>query len=394
MRAFKVGLLVLFSVLAFSSSGICAAQNKAAPKKKAISTPKKKKTAAANRKHRSKAASGRSAVLDGEIHTDSRLVATRNLLTQEQGHPLVNYERGAVNLAPLVFPETAPQQENSTRTVRTRRAPGNAPVLSIAQTVGLDKVNDPLSLSSSAVFVLDNLSSEVLFQKNADISLPIASITKLMTALVVVESRQNMSETIRITRDDVANMPSSRLKVGTTTTRGNLLHLALMSSENSAAVALGRNYPGGLSAFVTAMNAKARSLGMKQSFYADTTGLSRNNVASARDLVKLVNAAAKHPILKQFSTDTGYTVSDGVRRIQYSNTNRLVRNAHMNIELQKTGFINAAGNCVVLQAVVDERRVTMIFLDAKSRDARIQDVLKIRNWIQQGNTMTDVKPQV
>jgi len=338
---------------------------KKATKKKATTVARKKDKASINKRvYATRSASGK-------ISVDRRVTATRQLLAQDQGHTLVSYQRGSAKLAPIMFPEFTPPSSRTT--------------FSVAQQAGLDKTTDPLSLSSSAAYVLDQSTLGVLFQKNAQTALPMASITKLMTGLVVVESMQDMSEVIEITRDDANRAIGSRLKVGTKTTRGNLLHLALMSSENRAAAALGRNYPGGYAAFVATMNIKARVLGMAHTHYVDTTGLSSNNVASAEDLGKLVMAAAQYPILRQFSTDTGYVINDGVQPVHYANTNRLVHNANLNIELQKTGFISAAGNCLVMQAIVEERPIVMVFLDAKGKDSRIADVMKIRNWIQRTN---------
>jgi D-alanyl-D-alanine endopeptidase (penicillin-binding protein 7) len=378
MRKLKYGLISFLMLFALGGMSVHAAPKKPAASKKATArkvttVAKKNKTSVNNRVYATRATSS-------QIVVDRRVTATRQLLAQDQGHTLVNYQRGAAKLAPIAFPEFTP--------------PSDRTVLSVAQQAGLDKTADPLSLSSSAVYVLDQSTLGVLFQKNAHVALPMASITKLMTGLVVVESIQDMSEVIEITKEDASRATSSRLKVGTKTTRGNLLHLALMSSENRAAAALGRNYPGGYAAFVAAMNIKARVLGMSHTHYVDTTGLSSDNVASAEDLAKLVMAAVQYPILRQFSTDTGYVINDGIQPVHYANTNKLVHNPNMNIELQKTGFISAAGNCLVMQAVIEERPIVMVFLDAKGKDSRIADVMKIRNWIQRTNGVPESKPQV
>ncbi|MCL1886620.1 MAG: serine hydrolase [Betaproteobacteria bacterium] len=375
MHKLRYGLASFLMLFAFNVLSAHAAPQKHTANKKttAIAKKKSKKTPAANRVHATRTTSG-------EIVVDSRVTATRKLLAQDQEHALANSQRGSTNLAPIIFPEFT--------------APSNKITSSVAQQAGLDKTADPLSLSSSAVYILDQSTLGVLFQKNAHIALPMASVTKLMTGLVVVESMQDMSEVIEITKDDASRSTNSKLKVGAKTTRGNLLHLALMSSENRAAAALGRNYPGGYHAFISAMNAKARILGMTHTNYVDTTGLSSDNIASAQDLAKLVMAAAQYPILRQFSTDTGYVVNDGFKPVHYSNTNRLVHNPNMNIELQKTGFISAAGNCLVMQAIIEERPIVMVFLDAKGKDSRIADVMKIRNWVQRTNNVRDHKPQV
>ena len=269
------------------------------------------------------------------------------------------------------------------RKVAFRRAAPAAPRYSFGDLAGLKNTYDPLSLKSNAALVLDESNLEILFEKNGNIALPMASITKLMTGLVVVESMQDMNEVLEITEDDVdtKKYTSSRLKVGTRMTRGNLLHLALMSSENRAAAALGRNYPGGLPAFVHAMNVKAQMLGMSDSQYVDSSGLSSGNMASARDLAKLVMAAAQHPILRQYSTDTYYSVDDGLHEIHYGNTNRLVHNPQWQIRLQKTGYISEAGQCLVMQAIIQGRPIVMVFLDSKGKGARLADAQRIHNWL-------------
>ena len=262
--------------------------------------------------------------------------------------------------------------------------PAVPPVLSAGDQAGLNLTQDPLDLKSSVALVLDQLSSKVLFEKNANVALPIASITKLMTALVVVESKQNMDDILEVTSDDVDHekRSASRLAVGSQLSRTNMLHIALMSSENRAASALGRNYPGGLAAFVVAMNAKARGLGMTDTHYVEPTGLSSLNVASARDLAKLVIAAYAHPILREFSTDQKYIVETGRRSLQYANSNHLVTNPGWEIGLQKTGYISEAGRCLVMQAKIEGRSVVMVFLDSKGKQSRLADAGRIRKWLE------------
>lgn len=258
------------------------------------------------------------------------------------------------------------------------------PVLTAGDMAGLHQTRDPLALKSNAAFVIDQASSQVLFEKNAGFALPIASLTKLMTALVVVEARQNMEEVLEVTSDDIdrEKNSASRLRVGSQMTRANMLHIALMSSENRAASALGRNYPGGLPAFVAAMNAKARTLGMKDAHFVDSTGLSSQNVASARDLAKLVVAAYQHPIIRDYSTDPSYAVNAGRYQLNYMNSNRLVMNPGWEIGLQKTGYITEAGRCLVMQARVEGRPVVMVFLDSKGKDSRLADAGRVRKWLE------------
>ena len=254
---------------------------------------------------------------------------------------------------------------------------------------GLKYTQDSLALQSNAAFIVDQASSEVLFEKNSGVSLPIASITKLMTSLVVIESNPNMNEIIEITTDDLDKEKgtSSRLKIGAKLTRADMLHIALMSSENRAASALGRNYVGGLPAFVAAMNAKAAELGMTETHYVDSSGLSSHNVASARDLVKLIDAAYQHALIREYSTDSKYIVNPSGHPLQYSTTNRLVANPSWDIGLQKTGYIAEAGRCLVMRAMIEGRAIVMVFLDSKGKYSRLADAGRIRKWLE------TVKPQ-
>lgn len=271
------------------------------------------------------------------------------------------------------------------RRVSLRPAPPIITRFSAGDLAGLKNTPDALSLRSNAALIVDESKLEILFEKNANIALPMASVTKLMTALVVVESMQDMNEMLEITQDDVDKLKhtGSRLRVGTRMSRGSLLHLALMSSENRAAAALGRNYPGGLKAFVSAMNIKAQILGMSDSYYVDASGLSSGNIASARDLAKLVMAASQYPILRKYSTDTHYSVDDGLHQLQYGTTNALVHNPNWQIQLQKTGYISEAGQCLVMKAIINGRPIVMVFLDSKGKGSRIADAQRIRSWLTQ-----------
>jgi serine-type D-Ala-D-Ala endopeptidase (penicillin-binding protein 7) len=248
----------------------------------------------------------------------------------------------------------------------------------------LNRTKDDLDLKSSVALVFDESNSQVLLDKNSEVALPIASITKLMTALVVVEAKQDMTEILEITDEDIdrEKNSSSRLRPGVRMSRADMLHIALMSSENRAASALGRNYPGGLAAAVAAMNAKAKALGMNDTHYVEPTGLSSQNVASARDLAKLVAVAHQEPLLCQFSTDSRYVVAAGGRELQYANSNHLVSNPTWDILLQKTGYINEAGHCMVMRAMIEGRAIIMVFLDSKGKDSRIADAGRIRKWLE------------
>jgi D-alanyl-D-alanine endopeptidase (penicillin-binding protein 7) len=258
------------------------------------------------------------------------------------------------------------------------------PALSFGQMAGLHSVSDKLDLKSSVALVIDQDTSEVLFSKNDKAVLPIASLTKLMTGLVISGANLPMDEVISITQDDVDTEKgsTSRLRVGTELSRGELLHLALMSSENRAANALGRSYPGGLATFVKLMNLKARSLGMTNTVFVEPTGLSSRNQASAQDLAKLVDVAYDDSVLREFSTSHGYQVSVGSRMLQYNNTNRLVKNPAWDIGLQKTGYISEAGRCLVMQTKVAGRRLIMVFLDSAGKLSRLGDAERVRNWVE------------
>lgn len=264
------------------------------------------------------------------------------------------------------------------------RAPVVPAKLSFGQMAGLHEVSDPLDLKSSVALVIDQDTSEVLLSKNDHAVLPIASLTKLMTGLIISEAKLPMDEPITITQDDVDTEKGSRsrLSVGTTLTRGEMLHLALMSSENRAAHALGRTYPGGLATFVSLMNAKARMLGMTDTRYVEPTGLSSQNQASARDLATLVNVAHGDPVLRELSTSPSYEVAVGRKTLQYNNTNGLVKNPTWDIGLQKTGYISEAGRCLVMQAEVAGRKLIMVFLDSAGKFSRLGDAERVRNWVE------------
>jgi serine-type D-Ala-D-Ala endopeptidase (penicillin-binding protein 7) len=256
--------------------------------------------------------------------------------------------------------------------------------LSAGDRLGLNRTDNILGLDSNVALVLDEGNSEVLFSKNSDAVLPIASITKLMTALVVLEAKQDMDEILTVTHEDVDRIKhtSSRLQVGARLSRREMLHIALMSSENRAASALGRHFPGNLPAFVEAMNAQAALLGMSDTRYVEPTGLSSKNVSSARDLAKLVAAAEAHPLIKEFSTAPEHAVEPGGRALQYWNTNRLVRSSNWDIVLQKTGYIAEAGRCLVMKAMIEGRAVIMVFLDSKGKYSRVSDANRVRDWLE------------
>ncbi len=238
------------------------------------------------------------------------------------------------------------------------------------------------ALRSSAALVLDATHSSVLYSRHSDIALPIASITKLMTALVVLEAAQPLDEQLEITAEDRGSRRGSRLAPGTALSRAELLHLALMSSENRAAHALGRNYPGGLPACVSAMNDKARELGMTSAHFVEPTGLSDENVASPEDLSKLVMAAAKVPQIREYSTDRRFEVRVGRRMMRFGNTDSLVSRPDWKIEVQKTGYISRAGRCLVMQTVIEDRTVVIVLLHSFGKHTRVADARRVRKWME------------
>lgn len=245
--------------------------------------------------------------------------------------------------------------------------------------------NNP-GLQSAGILILNEQSGEVLFEKNADNIIPIASITKLMTAMVVLDAHLPLNELISISDADVDSLKntSSRLSVGTTLTRGEMLLLALMSSENRAASALSHHYPGGREAFIRKMNEKALQLGMRNSRFYDSTGLTPHNVSSPRELALMVKAAQRYPEIHQFSTSSEYTFSSNMRgnMLTFRNTNPLVKDADWDIGVSKTGFINEAGRCIVMQATINNTPVVMVLMDSNGKYTRIGDVQRVRKWIE------------
>ncbi|WP_085316226.1 D-alanyl-D-alanine endopeptidase [Derxia lacustris] len=277
-----------------------------------------------------------------------------------------------------------PSQQRSVQGARIQRAAYQAPAaLSYGRALGLHQSENPLDLKSSVALVVDQASGSPLFEKNADAVLPIASISKLMTALVVTDARLPLDEEIEISQEDIdtEKHTSSRLRPGTRLTREDALHLALMASENRAASALGRHYPGGLPAFVQAMNAKAAALGMRDTRFVEPTGLSSSNQSSARDLARMVMAAYRVPLIRDFTTSPAHSVQLGARTTEFHNTNRLVDRPDWSIGVQKTGYISEAGQCLVMQATIDARPVVMVLLDAQGKYSRFGDAGRIRDWL-------------
>ena len=250
--------------------------------------------------------------------------------------------------------------------------------------IDVNRAPQKLVLRSAFAWVEDQRTGECLVQKQAAAVVPIASITKLMTAMVVLDARMNLQEPLIIGPEDVDTLhrSRSRLPAGTRLTREEALLVSLMASENRAAHILGRTYPGGLAAFITAMNAKARSLGLAETHFQDSTGLSSSNVSSARDLARMVNAAYNYPLIRDFTTREEAVIHSGRRTLTFHNTNRLIRSPRWQIGLSKTGFIDEAGRCLVMQAHVANRSVLIVLLDAQGKLTRFGDANRIKQWME------------
>ena len=287
--------------------------------------------------------------------------------------------------------ETEISPQGSTSVTTTLRGSGSASITSstapqksvqIRDTFGYS--NQP-SVNACVALVMDAQTGEVLYSKNSSLAVPIASITKVMTAVVTADARLDMSEEITLQQIDFAGAggknSSSTLRAGDTMNRAELLLFALMKSENPAAAALARTYPGGRPAFIAAMNAKAKQLGMSSTRFAESTGLDPHNISSARDLGILVSAASQYGMIRQFSTTPAYDFNLGYRVLKSNNTNALVRNGGWNINLSKTGYINEAGRCVVMHTTVNSRPAVVVLLGASSSQARTNDATNLLNWV-------------
>ena len=247
-----------------------------------------------------------------------------------------------------------------------------------------------LRVKSHVALIFDVQTQRPLYNKNGQTVVPIASITKLMTAMVLLDANLPMDVEVSVAEDELNKIrrAKSRLRVGMTLTRSEMLRLALMASENRAALALARSYPGGTAALVEAMNAKARALGMENTRFYDPTGLDSDNVSTAQDLVKMVAAAGQYPLIHQYTTTASHTMDNlNGRAMRFSNTNPLVRNASWDIGLSKTGFINEAGQCLVMQATINHRPVIIVLLDSWGRRTRVGDANRIKKWMERADTL-------
>ena len=301
-----------------------------------------------------------------------------------------NTVKASPKSSPKSSPKASAKNTQKPRKSVKQKATDTRP--SFGRIAGLHQGADLLDLRSSVALVIDQDTHEVLIRKNDMAVLPIASLTKLMTGLVISDANLVQSEMITITQDDVDTEKgsTSRLAVGSVLSRGDLLHLALMASENRAAHALGRTYPGGMPLFVKAMNDRAKGLGMASTHYVEPTGLSSRNQSSAKDLAVLVGATYDVPLLRELSTSPGREVDVGRRTLQYNTTNRLVKSPNWDIGLQKTGYISEAGQCLVMQTKVAGRKIIMVFLDSAGKLSRIADAERVRRWVENQNARSQV----
>ena len=282
--------------------------------------------------------------------------------------------------------EVSPQGSTTlTTTIRPSNSVAASSSNKAVQIFDTNSYSSQPSVNARAALVMDAKTGEVLYSKNTNTSMPIASITKLMTGVITADARLNMSEDITLQQIDFAGAggknSSSTLKVGDTMNRAEMLLVALMKSENPAAAALARTYPGGRQAFIAAMNTKARQLGMTSTHYAESTGLDPRNVSSARDLGILVSASSQYGLIRQFSTTAHYDFNLGYRVLKSNNTNALVRNGGWNINISKTGYINEAGRCVVMHTTVNNRPAVVVLLGASTSQARTNDATNLLNWV-------------
>jgi len=299
---------------------------------------------------------------------------------------------GALVCVSMMLPETAvAQAQTPQRSAAKKAAPSKVsvkvPKSSERGVADFTKDGRPNVISHAAI-VFDQATGRPLFAKNAEMIVPIASITKLMTAMIVLDAKQNLDEPVMIDSADIDTLKNSRsrLPVGTAFRREDLMRLALMASDNRAASALGRTYPGGMSAAVEAMNAKARSIGLQSTHFVDPTGLAPGNVASAQDLAMMVAEASKHPQIREFSTapELFVTLPNSKHTMGFNNTNALVKSQGWNIGVSKTGFINEAGKCLVMQAVIGNNPVIIVLMDSWGKLTRIGDANRVKKWIESG----------
>ncbi len=348
---------------------------------KVIGHPRSAKELAASKQKSTIATQQRSGTTQAKARParSSASLAAASARPAKRAQPAVSARKVSVTASERVSPAAAAVSSGAALASMPAVASG-----SLGETIGLNRIPDPLALRSSVALVVDPRSGRILYDKNSSAVLPIASVTKLMTAMVVLDAGQPLDEKIRIEPidRDVERFSSSHLPVGSELTRAELLQLALMSSENRAAAALARTYPGGHGAFVDAANRKAREIGMWDSVFMDGTGLSAANVSTARDLAVLVARASRYPEIARYSVAPELNVRTAYGVRTFRTTNPMVGNRQWGLTLQKTGFINEAGNCLVMQARVDGRQLIIVLLDSQGRYARVSDAQRLRRFIE------------
>lgn len=372
---------------ALLAASVIAGATLAAPTLHAAQQKKKNPSVQVQKKAKAEAPAKSKPKAKGAVAADKKAVAQRprkGQVAEAQRSGKTRAAKVKSARAPRVKAQLAARPQAKPTLSQVALAPRQPARVSMGEQLGLRDRGDPLELSASVALVLDQDTHEVLFSKNEAAVLPIASITKLMTGLVIADAQLPMSEPITITQEDVDTYKgsSSRLAVGTTLTREELMHLSLMSSENRAAHALGRTFPGGLSHFVQLMNQKARALGMGETRFVEPTGLSSANRSSARDLATLAAVAYERPILRQLSTSPSHYLDVGSRVLRFNNSNRLIHSPSWQIGLQKTGYISEAGRCLVMQAEVAGRKLIMVLLDSPGKASRVDDAERMRKWVE------------
>jgi D-alanyl-D-alanine endopeptidase (penicillin-binding protein 7) len=327
-----------------------------------------------------KASPHASAKKPGAAHATAKAASVKAASAKPAGKTKARVAAAETRKTHIAYKATAKGKGKKTA---HRRPPMSATAL-LAAVSASPGGNDAAALRSSSAYVQDMHTSTVLFEKNPDVVRPIASISKLMTALVVLDAHQPLDQMLEITDADVdwRKHTGSRLSIGTELSREDMLHLALMASENRAANALGRNWPGGLPAFVEAMNAKARELGMFHTHFVEPTGLSYENVSSPHDLIQLLRAASHQPLIHEFTTSSEYTLKVKSSMMTFRNTDMLVRRPDWDIKVSKTGFINEAGECLVMMAKIDGHEMGIVLLDSRGTLSRIGDAIRIRRILE------------
>ncbi len=326
-----------------------------------------------------------------EAQSSAKKTAHKAPLAAKAGSKSASQAKPTKTATKQTTPQVASKAAKSP--VKQTAAVSSKPAAKPVRHVAMDMSGDPrrLALYSASALVIDQSNGQPLVEKQPDAVVPIASISKLMTAMVVLDAKLDLQEVIAIGDEDVDGLKGtrSRLPVGTTMTRETAMLLALMSSENRAAHALGRHYPGGLAAFVQAMNKKAQALGMYNSRFEEPTGLSSNNVSTAHDLARMVAAAARYPEIRQYSTTAEAKVELNGRIRDFGNTNALVRSDNWEIGVSKTGYISEAGRCLVMQARVADKPVVIVLLDSVGKMTRVGDAQRIKRWMESASLGSD-----